>query len=251
MTLSANAVAWAPIRARWPAMAMKAIAIACISLAASQYLAGFLLAAWCRLDLRTVGPLTIARYAYYYGGVTEVRRRLMFSSAGGLALIAFAALPLMLPRRRSLHGDARFATRAEMARAGLFAKEGLFLGRVGRRYLVLGGQQGVLLSAPPRAEKGTAIVVPNLLFWQGSVLCLDVKLENWTLTAGYRQRAGQSCYLFHPLAEDGNTACWNPLTYISADPNLRISDVQSSPPFSTPMCRGRIPSGPPARAPIF
>jgi type IV secretion system protein VirD4 len=176
--------------------------------------------------VRSAQPLTIARYAHYYGRVTEVRRRLWISSSAGLALIALAALPFLLPRRQSLHGDARWATRAEMARAGLFAQHGLFLGRVGRRYLILGGQQGVLLSAPPRAEKGTAIVIPNLLFWQGSVLCLDVKLENWTLTAGYRQRAGQSCFLFHPLSEDGNTACWNPLTYISKDPNLRISDVQ-------------------------
>jgi len=227
MSLTANAVAWAPrVKPRWPVLAIKAIAIACVTLIASQYLASFLLLAWCRQDLRTAGPFTIARYGYYYGGIPEVRRRLWVSSAGGLALIAFAALPLLLPRRRSLHGDARWATRAEMARAGLFAKHGLFLGRAGRRYLILGGQQGVLLSAPPRAEKGTAIVVPNLLFWQGSVLCLDVKLENWTLTAGYLQRAGQSCYLFHPLAEDGNTAGWNPLTYISSDPNLRISDVQ-------------------------
>jgi type IV secretion system protein VirD4 len=227
MTLTANAVAWAPrARTRWPATALKVVAIACVSLIASQTLGGFLLLAWCRQDLKAARPLTIARYAYYYGAVPEVRRRLWVSSAGGLALVALAALPLLLPRRRSLHGDARFARRAEMARAGLFAKHGLFLGRFGRRYLILGGQQGVLLSAPPRAEKGTAIVVPNLLFWQGSVLCLDVKLENWTLTAGYRQRAGQQCYLFHPLAEDGNTAGWNPLTYISADPNLRISDVQ-------------------------
>jgi type IV secretion system protein VirD4 len=227
MSLTADAVAWAPrVKPRWPVLAIKAIAIACVTLIASQYLAGFLLLAWCRQDLRTAGPFTIARYGYYYGGIPAVRRRLWVSSAGGLALIAFAALPLLLPRRRALHGDARWATRAEMARAGLFAKHGLFLGRVGRRYLILGGQQGVLLSAPPRAEKGTAIVVPNLLFWQGSILCLDVKLENWTLTAGYRQRARQSCYLFHPLAEDGNTAGWNPLTYISTDPNLRISDVQ-------------------------
>ena len=226
-TPTANAVAWASqAKPRWPATALKAMLIAALGLVASQYLAGFLLAAFYRLDPRTVGPLTIARYAYYYGGVSEVRRRLMIVSAGGLALIAFTALPLLLPRRRSLHGDARFETRANIARAGLFASEGLFLGRVGRRYLILGGQQGVLLSAPPRAEKGTAIVVPNLLLWPGSVLCLDVKLENWTLTAGYRQRMGQRCYLFHPLAEDGNTAGWNPLTYISADPNLRISDVQ-------------------------
>jgi type IV secretion system protein VirD4 len=226
MSLTVNAVAWTPRSSRWPAFVCKAILIACVGLVASQYLAGFLFLAWCRQDLRAAGPFTIARYAYYYGGVPGVRRRLWVSSVGGLAIMTVGALPLLLPRRRSLHGDARWATRTEMARAGLFAPHGLFLGRVGRRYLILGGQQGVLLSAPPRAEKGTAIVVPNLLFWQGSVLCLDVKLENWTLTAGYRQRAGQRCYLFHPLAEDGNTAGWNPLTYISTDPNLRISDVQ-------------------------
>ena len=226
MSRTANAVAWAPRSRRWSGTAGKAIAIAAASLVASQYLAGFLFLAWCRQDVRTAQPLTVARYAYYYGSETEVRKRLWISSAAGLVLIALAALPFLVPRRQSLHGDARWATRAEMARAGLFSSHGLFLGRVGRRYLVLGGQQGVLLSAPPRAEKGTAIVIPNLLFWQGSVLCLDVKLENWTLTAGYRRRAGQSCYLFHPLADDGNTACWNPLTYISSDPNLRISDVQ-------------------------
>ena len=198
----------------------------CLIAVASQYLAALVFVGWHHLDPRAASPLTIARYAYYYGRAPALRRRLWVCSGAGLALIALAALPFLLPRRRSLHGDARFATRREIARAGLFAKHGLFLGKVGNRYLILGGQQGVLLSAPPRAEKGTAIVVPNLLFWQDSVLCLDVKLENWTLTAGYRQSIGQACYLFHPLAEDGNTAGWNPLTYVSADPNLRISDVQ-------------------------
>src|SRR4029077_12120767 len=100
----------------------------------------------------------------------HLRRRLWMCSGAGLAVVALLGLPFLLPRRRSMHGDARFASRRELSSAGLFAKHGLFLGRVGRRYLVLGGQQGVLLSAPPRAEKGTAIVVPNLLFWQGSVL---------------------------------------------------------------------------------
>jgi type IV secretion system protein VirD4 len=132
----------------------------------------------------------------------------------------------LLPKRRSLHGDARYATVREVAASGLFAKQGLFLGKFGRHYLILSGQQGVLLAAPPRSEKGTAIVVPNLLLWQGSVICLDVKTENWTLTAGFRKRLGQACYLFNPLAENGDTAAWNPLTYISSDPNLRISDVQ-------------------------
>ena len=125
-----------------------------------------------------------------------------------------------------MHGDARFARRSEIARAGLFADHGLFLGRYGRRYLVLGGQQGAIVCAPPRADKGTAIVVPNLLSWPGSLICLDVKLENWRITAGFRESIGQACHLFNPLDEAGNTACWNPLSYVSNDPNLRINDVQ-------------------------
>jgi type IV secretion system protein VirD4 len=226
MTPSASAAAWhRPAKPRSRAF-VKVVVASVLAFVCAQYLAGVVLLAWLRLEPRNASPLTIARYAYYYGGRADVRWRLWTASSAGLACVAFSALALLLPRHRSLHGEAQFASRSEMARAGLFAKRGYFLGRVGRRYLVLAGQQGVLLSAPPRGEKGTAIVIPNLLFFLDSVICLDVKLENWTLTAGFRARIGQACYLFNPLAEDGNTACWNPLTYISADPNLRISDVQ-------------------------
>jgi type IV secretion system protein VirD4 len=200
-----------------------------IALALSQYLAGFFFLWLSHLNPRAANPLTVARYAHYYGDRVDVRERVWIASGSGLVLVGFCALPMILPRRRTLHGEAQFATRREMSSAGLFAKAGLFLGRLGRwrrRYLVLPGQQGMLVSAPPRSDKGTAIVIPNLLFFRGSVICLDVKIENWTITAGFRARLGQACYLFNPLAEDGNTACWNPLAYVSKDPNLRISDVQ-------------------------
>ena len=83
---------------------------------------------------------------------------------------------------------------------------------------MLRGQQGVALAAPPRAGKGTGVVVPNLLNWPDSVICIDIKRENWTITAGFRQRSGQACYLFDPFAEDGKTARWNPFFYVSHDP---------------------------------
>jgi len=200
-----------------------------LALILSQYLAGFVFLWLSHLNPRAAGPLTVARYAHYYGDRGDTLKHVWMASAAGLLLVAFSALPLILPRRRALHGDAQFASGKGMARAGLFAKAGLVLGRASlawRRYLVLPGQQGMVVSAPPRSDKGTAIVVPNLLFFLGSVICLDVKIENWTITAGFRARIGQACYLFNPLAEDGNTACWNPLTYVSTDKNLRISDVQ-------------------------
>jgi len=140
--------------------------------------------------------------------------------------MVLTGLPLLLPKRRSLHGDARFATLREIRGAGLLAQEGVLLGKVGRRYLTLGGQQGVALAAPPRAGKGTGIVVPNLLNWAGSLVCIDIKRENWQLTAGYRAHCGQACYLFDPFSEDGRTTRWNPFTYVSEDPRRRLNDLQ-------------------------
>jgi type IV secretion system protein VirD4 len=136
------------------------------------------------------------------------------------------ALVLVLPRRRSLHGDARFATRRELADAGLFGDRGIILGRVGRRCLMLDGQQGVALAAPPRAGKGTGVVIPNLLNWPDSVICVDIKRENWTLTAGFRAANGQECFLFDPFSEEGRTARWNPFFYVSEDPIRRVNDLQ-------------------------
>jgi type IV secretion system protein VirD4 len=222
----ANAAHFPQGKPKWVPAVTRAAAFGALILVLSQYLAGFFFLWLSHLNPRAAGPLTVARYAHYYGDRAEVRRRVWIATGLGLGAVVLCGLPILLPRRRALHGDARFATRGEIARAGLFAPSGLFLGRFGRRYLVLPGQQGLLLSAPPRAEKGTAIVIPNLLFWPGSLLCLDVKLENWSITAGYRARIGQECHLFNPLSEEGNTAGWNPLTYVSKDPNLRISDVQ-------------------------
>ena len=91
---------------------------------------------------------------------------------------------------------------------------------------MLAGQQGVALAAPPRAGKGTGVVVPNALNWPGSLVCVDIKRENWTLTAGYRARSGQACYLFDPFAEDRRTARWNPFSYVSGDPARRLNDLQ-------------------------
>ncbi len=70
------------------------------------------------------------------------------------------------------------------------------------------------------------MVVPNLLSWPDSLICIDIKRENWALTAGFREKAGQRCFLFDPFAEDGRTARWNPFFYVAAEPSRRLNDVQ-------------------------
>ena len=194
MTQNASAAAWQrPVRQPRLGGVLKIGMGVVGALILSQYLAGYLFLWWVHRDPLQATPLTIARYSHYYGDRADVRRRLQWSSAAGLALISLTALAALLRKSRSLHGDARFARRSEIARAGLFADHGLFLGRYGRRYLVLGGQQGAIVCAPPRADKGTAIVVPNLLSWPGSLICLDVKLENWRITAGVYSARDRVC----------------------------------------------------------
>jgi len=226
MNLRASTASWHRPRSRLGlALAIKLLLGLVAVMVVAQYLAGYLFLWWIRASPREATPLTVARYAYYYGGRTEVRHRLLISTGAGLVLVGAGALLALWPKGRSLHGNARFARQGEIAAAGLFAKQGIFLGRFGRRYLVLGGQQGAIVSAPPRSDKGTAIVVPNCLYWRGSLICQDIKLENWQLTAGYRARLGP-VYLLNPLDPSGNTACCNPLSYVPTDPALRISGIQ-------------------------
>ena len=206
--------------------ALKATLAALAALLVTAYLAGLLFIWSIRGDPRHASPLTVARYGYYYGERQDVRRRLLGSSAFALAAVLLSSGALLLPRRRPLHGAARFATRGEIRRAGLLRSNGIILGRTGKRLLMLDGQQGVALAAPPRAGKGTGVVIPNALNWPGSFVCLDIKRENWTVTAGYRARCGQACYLFDPFADDGRTARWNPFHYVSAHPTRRVNDLQ-------------------------
>ena len=213
----------------------RALRFAVIGMAAgvaAQYLAGCFFLWSVHGNVRAAGPLTVLRYAYWYGDQMAVRVRLEAASAAGLGLVLLCALAVFLPRRRSLHGDARFARRAEVRDAGLLSGQGIVLGRVGGvgpfggSFLMLPGQQGVALSAHPRAGKGVGVVIPTLLTWPGSVVCVDIKKENWALTAGCRVSLGQATFLFDPLSREGRTARWNPLDYVDPVPGHLVSDLQ-------------------------
>ena len=157
MTHSAGAAAWQKSSRPVPARIAKLALAGAAALLVGQYLAGCFFLWSIHSDLRRATPLTITRYAYYYGQRLELRHRLWTSSVVGFALVLTTWGVSWLPRRRGLHGDARFASRAEIAAAGLFGREGIILGRRGRRYLMLEGQQGVSLAAPPRAGRRAAV----------------------------------------------------------------------------------------------
>lgn len=190
------------------------------------YLAGgiFMLAYDRKFEEAT--PLTLYQYWYHYGADTQVQKWLYIASGISLAVLLAPGLLFFAPAKQSLFGDARFAKKSEITKAGLFGEKGIIVGKLGGRYLMFEGQQHAIISAPTRSGKGVGIVIPNLLNWPESVVILDIKQENWDITSAYRRKYGQECYLFNPAAVDYRTHRYNPLSYISEDPNFRIDDVQ-------------------------
>ncbi len=205
----------------WPWILVPVLAVAIWA-----YAAGVTLLVTLHLPPRAATPLTWLRYLWWYGQWPPIRSHLIGSAMVAAAPLVALGVALLKPKAEPLHGRARFAYWSEIRRAGLLGKHGIVLGRIGFRYLMLDGQQGVALAAPPRAGKGVGVVIPNALNWPGSLVCVDIKRENWDVTAGYRARAGQPCVLFDPLAQDGRTARWNPLSYVPEDPSLRVSALQ-------------------------
>ncbi len=160
-----------------------------------------------------------------------MRIKLATIAGFGLPLLAWLPLAVLMLRSgpKALHGDARFASAADLARKDMLKPhpDGIVVGKIGGKLIRLPGQQFVILAAPTRSGKGVGVVIPNLLEYQESMVVLDIKQENFDLTSGWRASQGQAIYLFNPFAEDRRTHRWNPLTYVSADPAFRVSDLAS------------------------
>ena len=145
----------------------------------------------------------------------------------GLMLTAIVIFSTLFTRQK-LHGEARWARVGEIRRGKLLAPAGIVLGKFGGKVMRFGGPEHVLLEAPTRAGKGVGVIIPNLLDWPDSLVVLDIKQENYDNTAGYRLKVlGQRVVLFNPLDPKGNTARYNPLSYINRqDPVEVINELQ-------------------------
>lgn len=128
----------------------------------------------------------------------------------------------------TVHGDAKWASEKDILKAGLRAKKGMILGKdINGKLLIAPGFQHTLLFAPTGSGKGVGFVIPNLLFWEDSVVVHDIKLENYDLTSGYRSdKMGQKTYVWNPADPDGVSHCYNPIDWISTKPGQMVDDVQ-------------------------
>lgn len=178
------------------------------------------------LPVPAYDPLKMPQFVWYYRGDPRVVKAMAGGLAGGLTLLAGLVYALWA-RGAPLHGAARFASEREIKRHGFRSVAGIVVGRKGGRFLTFGGSEHVLVEAPTRSGKGTGVVIPNLLTWQGSVVVLDVKRENFDASAGFRAHYGQQVFLFNPTDRQARTARYNPLAYIDrSDPDDVIIELQ-------------------------
>lgn len=161
------------------------------------------------------------------------------AAGAGLGLAAFSSALCLWNRWQAkpggaiqyLHGSARWATKADLRKAGLLNGRGPYVGawRKWRRlqYLRAGGDEHLLVIAPTRAGKTVSLVIPTLLNWTESAFILDVKSELWELTAGWRKEGAHNKVLrFEPAAGTGSCR-FNPLDEIRLGSQYEVGDAQN------------------------
>lgn len=148
-------------------------------------------------------------------------------------LACFAAWAKLIKHRSSAeptHGDARFATLADVRKAGLLKRkpESILIGKYKGRYLWLGGAQHIIAISPTRSGKTTSLAIPVLLTYQHSIVVLDLKGELHKTTSGQRRAMGQDVLVWAPYDEHGHTHRFNPMTLLAGmAPAKRIGELQT------------------------
>lgn len=158
---------------------------------------------------------------------------------------------IALMPKKILYGDARLANYRDLQQSGFFPKKSakkpaskhpailmgkMFKGRFKNRYIHFYGQQFLILYAPTRSGKGVGIVIPNCIFYTDSMVVLDIKLENFFLSAGWRKKCGHEVFLFCPAgfakteaelkAGEIQSHRWNPLDCVNRSSIQRQSDMR-------------------------
>jgi type IV secretion system protein VirD4 len=181
-----------------------------------------------------------------------------------------AATPQARERNAGHYGQAGFASIREVHATGLIPRseadihDGVYLGRFldpyatpapgdtmhkwfakeaparpGERQLALAyaGENNIVTIAPAGSGKGAAAIIPTLLSCTESMFVLDVKGENWFVTAPARQAMGHEVVLIDPFdiwGEDDQlahhvppSAQFNPLAHLRSDDKRFISQIES------------------------
>ncbi|NVK47631.1 MAG: type IV secretory system conjugative DNA transfer family protein [Rhodobacteraceae bacterium] len=126
-------------------------------------------------------------------------------------------------------GSARWATADDLAAYKLWGKSGIYLGEAydgeTMKTITYKGDRHMIVSGASRTHKGTSLIIPNLLSYQGSTVMIDPKGENALISAQARQEMGQQVCILDPWGiapvEGITPVRFNPLDWLQdGDPEI-------------------------------
>lgn len=105
----------------------------------------------------------------------------------------------------------------------------VMLGRSVHGGILLGADhdQALITIAASRSGKGEGVIIPNLLTWEGSVICIDPKGTNAAVTMRRRREMGQRVYVVDPfgVVAGAPPAGFNPLSMIDVNAPTAREDI--------------------------
>lgn len=163
-----------------------------------------------------------------------------YSTAISMATVVLGLIMLVIVSRKKmnpsfvgdLHGSAEWASEQAIENGGFF-DGGVYIGGYKKKsgeiaYLRHNGPEHLIAFAPTRSGKGVGLILPTLLSWKESCFVIDIKGENYALSAGWRKQYAKNVVLkFDPTDIHGNGARFNPLEEIRLGTEHEIQDVQN------------------------
>ena len=180
-------------------------------------------------DMQQIDPFAIFRWTADVAGARSDRLRvaLGFTAGGAVALSAFAAI-WTRQGKSDAYGKAHWQSAKELRDNKMLEAvgKGFLCGKLARpdqrgQYVSSNAVPHVMMIAPTRAGKGVGFVIPNLLVFKGSLVVLDVKGENFDVTARRRAAMGDRVFRFAPFDWGQGTHRYNPLARIAAMKEFR------------------------------
>lgn len=144
-----------------------------------------------------VGILGLSLYkAFYYGHYAAGAGIFVVGFLGYLFLVA-----LFNKKAKTTHGSAEWADKDSAGKYLGSDKKGFTLGKVnGKPFRV---STHITSCAPTRSGKGIGAIIPALLEHPGSIICHDIKGENYAVTHRQRAALGSRVCLLDPFGVTG------------------------------------------------
>lgn len=185
-------------------------------------------------------PYSIISWGFKYRNTAPILVNMVASLMNIVAILysfIIYFLILKLSQKKNTHGSARFSTDKELKKANVLAphfpktselyQDGVILGRTSNLNTIIDANPThILVIAPSRSGKGTGSILPTLVNWRGSVICFDIKGENFQHTSKFRQEKLKNKVLRLAPCDPLGSSKYNPLNEIRIRTGAEIKDTE-------------------------